>query len=339
MVVEEMKKRKRILFICKKRMTTYGISYGLLNSARFVASALRTRDMEARVVEVIDNNDIDREVTLYRPTHVIIEALWVVPEKFFILKKLHPNVRWIVRIHSKVPFLATDSVAMSWIVAYRANDVEVAFNNDETYLEAKLIFGTKIFYLPNIYTLYCGKNVEKKSEDSINIGCFGAVRLLKNHLQQAMAAILFANKIDKKLNFYINSTDIEDSNNSVVKNLKDLFYYSNKHTLIRIKWLPHNKFIELIKTMDIGMQVSMSESFNVVAADFVSLDIPIVVSDEIDWIPFWYRSKLDVLSIYDKLRFAWGIGRFFELHRLNKMYLNCHNNKAIKEWLHFLRED
>ena len=95
---------KRILFILKYRESDYGsynndptvekktwaytqgLSSGLLNSAKFVCDMLFDElGYESKLVQVADNNDIDREVTQYKPTHVIIEAYWVVPEKFEIL--------------------------------------------------------------------------------------------------------------------------------------------------------------------------------------------------------------------------------------------------------------
>jgi hypothetical protein len=71
--------------------------------------------VDSTIIEVIDNNGIDREVTKYKPTHVIIEALWVIPSKFEILTKLHPNVKWIIRLHSEIPFLANEGIAMEWM--------------------------------------------------------------------------------------------------------------------------------------------------------------------------------------------------------------------------------
>src|SRR5688500_11649943 len=110
-------RQERILFILKARdaTNTYGyscgLSTGLLNSATFVQDMLDSNGFTTKLVVVIDNNDIDREVTAFRPTHVIIEALWVVPSKFQILKKLHPSVKWIVRLHSEAPFLANEGIA------------------------------------------------------------------------------------------------------------------------------------------------------------------------------------------------------------------------------------
>ena len=133
----------KVLFICKRRNTYYGISYGLLNSAEFVSGMLGSIGVDSKVVVVNDNNDIDREVTKMEwglegiskegpRSIVIIEALWVVPEKFDILKQLHPNVEWIVRIHSKSSFLASEGIAMDWINRYFDKGVRVAFNNIDT---------------------------------------------------------------------------------------------------------------------------------------------------------------------------------------------------------------
>jgi len=46
--------------------------------------------------------------------------------------------------------------------------------------------------------------------------------------------------------------------------------------------MDHSDFISIVKSMDIGMQVSLSESFNIVAADFVSNGIPLVGSPDIE---------------------------------------------------------
>jgi hypothetical protein len=113
-----MKTKKRILFICKDRNTSYTPSFGLLNSCKFICNALEKHYIECKVVAVVDNNAIDKEVTSFQPTHVFIEALWVVPSKFNVLCALHPNVKWYVRIHSKVPFLANEGMAMGWIRDY-----------------------------------------------------------------------------------------------------------------------------------------------------------------------------------------------------------------------------
>jgi hypothetical protein len=86
-------RKLRVLFVCKQRIDSYGTPIGLINSATFAARTLKNNGIEARVVSVVDNSFIDREVHAYKPTHVIIEALWVTPIKFYELLPLHPTNR------------------------------------------------------------------------------------------------------------------------------------------------------------------------------------------------------------------------------------------------------
>ena len=93
----------KILFILKRREDTDNagnkklIQTGLFNSSAYLNEILNKMNIESVVDIAIDNNCIDRMVTKHKPTHVVIEALWVVPTKFIILCHLHPMVKWIIR--------------------------------------------------------------------------------------------------------------------------------------------------------------------------------------------------------------------------------------------------
>src|SRR4029077_777621 len=107
----------RVLFIAKKADYNYSGGdplrvTGLKLSASMCVHVLNSAGIAAQFIIVNDNNDIDREVRAYQPTHVIIEALWLVPTKFEILTKLHPSVQWIIRIHSEVPFMALEGISI-----------------------------------------------------------------------------------------------------------------------------------------------------------------------------------------------------------------------------------
>ncbi len=145
----------RILFICKKR-STYGVSYGLLNSCRFLCNALEKMGNDAKIVQVNDNNDIDREVSMYRPTHVFIEALWVVPSKFEVLIPLHPKVKWYVRLHSNTPFISSEGIAIEWLAGYnklvkKFPQFHIACNAEKLKTDLELSLGIHAIYAPNIY--------------------------------------------------------------------------------------------------------------------------------------------------------------------------------------------
>lgn len=301
-----------ILFILKRREdydiekhNTNGLSTGLFNSATFMVDMLIEHGVDARLEIAIDNNCIDRLVTKHKPTHVIIEALWVVPSKFTVLTKLHPSVKWVVRLHSEMPFLAGEGMALDWIGDYSLYDnILIGVNAprmlDEirTYLKIKQDWSyeqvnERVFYLPNYYPQSYKAKDYQINKEYIDIGCFGAVRPLKNHILQAIAAIKFADHIGKKLNFHINVGRMEMKGEPVMNNLRSLFQhlYDQGHRLVEHEWTPREGFLELCGKMDIGLQVSFSETFNIVGADIISQGVPLVGSIEIPWIDETYAAR------------------------------------------------
>ena len=271
------------------------LSSGLLNSARFIVNMLEKDGIDVKLVQVSDNNDIDREVTKHRPTHVVIEALWVVPEKFEVLTLLHPRVKWNVRIHSKTPFLANEGQAIDWIFRYlnAGPNVSVSGNSFEFINEFTKLFeqqSERLHYLPNVYTVPELEPVQERTPGTLlRVGCFGAVRPMKNHLQQAVAALLVAKELGMQLEFHINERT-EQGGEEVLKNLRALFKATGQ-TLVLHPWYTHSEFIKVVRQMHLGMQVSMSESFNIITADFVSQNVPIVVSYEMEWMSDWYKAN------------------------------------------------
>jgi hypothetical protein len=284
-----------VLFILKRKENygvqhfeePKGLSTGLLNSASFMVDMLLGLDITAELEVAIDNNCIDRMVQKHKPKVVIIEALWVVPEKFVILSRLHPTVTWIIRLHSEVPFLSLEGNAFGWVAEYLKHpNVFVSANAprmDDSLHRLFPEYADKLVYLPNFYPVADTKTTYHRGPGPINIGCFGAIRPLKNQAGQALAAIEFADKKGLKLNFHINSTRIEGTGSPALKNIRAIFEYHSTHELVEHAWMPREEFLGLCSTMDIGMQVSFSETFNIVSADFVTVGTPIVVSREIPW--------------------------------------------------------
>ena len=96
----------KILFILKKRQTYQATNYpttmhsGLYNSASFVNEMLNESGFESHLVEVIDNNCIDKEVTKYKviKDHIIGKYLYKVKirwgfstQNYFLLSLLAYN--------------------------------------------------------------------------------------------------------------------------------------------------------------------------------------------------------------------------------------------------------
>lgn len=343
----------KVLFILKRRedynykqhSTSLGLSTGLFNSANFIVNYLNSVNIPTDIEVVIDNNDIDRLVTKHKPTHVIIESLWVVPTKFAQLIPLHPNVKWIIRLHSDIPFIANESVAMDWIIDYLTyNNVYIACNSlrMQRDLDQYILSATgnkkRTIHLPNIYPLDFKFPPRVKDKEFIDVGCFGAIRPLKNHLAQALAAIQYADARKKKLRFHVNSGRIEMKGESVMNNIISVFAHVHKkgHELHNHKWLDHREFLILCGTMDVGMQVSLSETFNIVAADLISQRTPIVTSKEVPWASSWFTADpTDVNDIYKTL-YRTMIFKNLNI-KSNQSNLREYSENSMDEWDYYFR--
>jgi hypothetical protein len=355
----------RVLFILKQRHKgPYGTwSYcqdgkplpsGLSISALEMSYALDDLGIENKIVQVVDNNCIDREVSKYRPTHVFIEAFWVVPEKFDVLRKLHPTVLWVIRNHSKSDFLSHEGGMVGWAIDYINRGLTLGCNSPAATNDFRALAETLdadpslVEYLPNYYRAPApsqpiwlievwkvlrqlgieGRKAHTRVPGEWNIGCFGAIRPLKNHMHQAMAAILAAKKLGLKLRFWVNGTRIEGKAEPILNSLRQLFKRYPEFELVELDWMEHDKFTAVVHTMDLVMQVSNSETFNIV---------PVLVSSEVPWLDEEYHADpTDVQDIKEQLLKVWhGTGNGF-LQQDQLLQLDKYGRDSKCLWKHFL---
>lgn len=336
----------RILFVLKRHLisggyTGPGISSGLYNSAKLVSDMLHDElGHTTKLVVVQDNNDIDREVSLFRPEIVIIEALWVIPNKFEILHRLHPNVKWLVRNHSATPFLSQEGMAMNWLLKYpRYTNVFISCNDPRTQGELQALEGTQpgptkeVFYAPNYYPPKLYPRTPGLSSQNLNIGCFGAIRPLKNQLIQAVAAIEYAESTSEYLAFHINASRVEGNGLPILHNLQKLFRRVPRHRLVEHPWLTTENFTKLLRRMDLSMQCSYSETFNIISASAVMNDVPVVVSPEIYWASKWFKADPnDSLDIMQKMGNAIEFPKLYPGRRPSVKNLRRAGRAAIRSW-------
>lgn len=348
----------KVLFLLKRHNRPYTIccKSGLWNSANLVKRFLdRTKLFETKLEVCIDGNSIDRELHLFKPDICILEAVWVTPEKLRELVNLHPKVVFIIRVHSEVPFLANEGIAIGWIREYALiKNVMIAFNSKVAYRAFRPFLKNATMYLPNVYDrtrppclfsllldqiqyflqrIFCRELQLCKS--AIHVGCLGAIRPMKNQLLQAMAAIRFADIHGKTLYFHINSSRTEQGGENILKNIRSLFVNS-KHVLSEHPWLSRKEFINLVSSMDIGLQVSFTESFNIVAADFVKQNVPIVVSKAIRWMPRETQvDNIDEWDIVSKMEECLTYRKHYTIKAL--LHLCRYNRKAKWHWLSLRR--
>ena len=350
MAKKSEEKAFRVLFICKNRVNSYGVLFGLVNSAKMLATELCAAGVEAKLASVVDGNGIDKEVHNYKPTHVVLNALWVTPEKTAELCKLYPKVSWTVMLHSKPVFLAVEGIASKWIAALTAlqatiPNLWISANSSETVSMLTNAFKAKSFLLPNVYSKPDPNDAPKKKDwvwpwshhevghnGVLNVACFGAVRPLKNQYVQAIAAIFYADKSNVKLFFHVNGDRIEQGGENIMKNLTALFVATGKHELVEHVWYHQADLVhEILPKMDASMQVSLSETFNITAADAVAAGIPSIGSPDVYWMSDEFKANPNSIEdIVSKLGEAIKDGKSGVAD--NQRILQKSNKRAVKTW-------
>lgn len=362
MGADPLKKKPRVLFLLKYRTAPYDASgaqswgqdsysgrpleSGLSNSAKMACAMLQRLGVTAKLTHCIDGDYIHREAVAFEATHVIIEAFWVTPAKFDELKKVLPHVQFIVRNHSETPFLANEGIAFQWMMAYFNQDnVVVAPNSPRMMTEMRYLahlanpalsteeVAARVPLLTNYYIVReepaRSLDVEK---DVIDIGCFGAIRPLKNQVMQAIAAMRLADKMGKPLAFHINASRVETGGDPVLKSMRSIFN-GTRHVLVEHPWLSHDDFLTLMLGMDIVLQVSFSETFNIVAADAVSEGVPVVGSSEIPWLsPLLTADPTNGDDILERLYIAYQMKRLSPAFNPALEGLREYNARTRRHW-------
>jgi hypothetical protein len=245
--------------------------------------------------------------------------------------------------------MATEGIAFEWINQYielrkQGIKINLSANSEDLFEDLSALFDDAVNFTPNLYYPQktehsCSINEYRNCEHEIHIGIFGALRPLKNHLKQAIWAIEYGKKLNRPVVVHINATEHESSNpqtGSVIRNVRNLFK-SNENRLVEHPWYPHKDFLNVVSKMDFGLQVSFSETFNITAADFVYMGVPIIVSDEVKFVNPLSRlnnstSNEEALETIELTTSFISCG----LGMMNRYLLNKSNSKSVECWKNLL---
>ena len=210
-------------------------------------------------VEVDNVDHIMNAIQRFKPEKVLIQSIWIDEESIKSIQHRFPATKLYIQIHSNLPFLATEGYAFTRISEAKRNDVGVIYN------DPRAAYAMDGIYLPNIYNVKMRDRKHTKEGGCVNVICGGSIRVMKNHVTQAMGAIMYANRKGLKLKFHCNMSRT-DGGEEIKQALMGLFAMHPNHSLVSIPWMNHHDFIEYCRDMELGLQVSMSETFNIVAA-------------------------------------------------------------------------
>jgi hypothetical protein len=282
-------------------------SVGLNVAAITIAQELNRHGIATEVFGVRHNIDLfykirDAQGSDNPLTHVVIMAPWISPLDLAALAMYFPNIQFAVQSHCNVGALHGDVRGVGNLrnymdLGFSYPNIHVAGNSSRFVEWARQAYDAPVFLLPNLYPLGQRLTHAHHLNPPINIGTFGAMRLEKNFITAVAAALAIQKYLDLAVHLHINVGG-EVSTRRVLDTIQQMVEGVPGFTLVKHRWMPWDKFRELIRRMHILLQPSYTESFNMVTADGIANGVPSVVSTAITWAPEeWKADSDDALDI------------------------------------------
>jgi hypothetical protein len=265
---------------------------GLSVNAAHTAAVLGRLKIPAVAIEGHTLADVAKAIEAAPFCRVLcVQALWYDPADLIALADRFPSLRIAVRCHSQAAFLAIEGRGGDLIRLIDAHPrILVAPNHDRLAGPLAELFGPGVGCLPNLYDVDEARPDRASRDDGpIRIGSFGANRVGKHHSAAALASILAARRLGMDAEFHCNAGRDESAVWGFTRSLCERAGVP----FVAHPWADWREFRDTVGTMDVCVQLSATETFNVVTADAAWWGIPSVVGEAIEWGPALARAPID----------------------------------------------
>jgi glycosyltransferase involved in cell wall biosynthesis len=167
----------------------------------------------------------------------------------------------------------------------------------------------------------------------LEVGLFGAARVLKNWLTGAAAVMMLQRKVNVPVRLHLNSGRDEGAEGARA-GLDALLSLNPNVSMVDVPWLSPDDFRRYLYGMDLLLQPSFTETFNNVTADGCACGVPSVVSEAITWAPDSWKARAD--SAAHVAEIAYAILRDSRAASRGQKALDAHNGNAMAAWNNWL---
>jgi glycosyltransferase involved in cell wall biosynthesis len=179
------------------------------------------------------------------------------------------------------------------------HNVKVAANNVRVQESLSKMFNFQCLLLPNLYDTesFVKPYPHKSITSPFKIGSFGAGRPWKNQLSAAQAAVIIGRNLGVDIELYVNSRRL-DGGERMDESRDELFADLQGCKVIKVPWQTWPRFLQTVSNMNLLLQPSFDETFNVVTADGIAAGVPSVTASSIEWTPrSWWATCEDPSDI------------------------------------------
>jgi hypothetical protein len=271
-----------------------------------IAKVLQSQGIGASVFSIRNATELENYIVGEpQTTHVVISAPWIPLVQLNRLVLRFPHIQWVVNCHSNVGFLQADSNGVALLRQYidyqrGSLNFKVAGNSRKFVQWLREAYGIDAQYLPNLYYLdnTVSTNTPVYRGGTLKIGCFGATRPQKNLMSAAGAALILRDWLKVDVELWLSAGRTEGGGNTILNAIRAMLENKPGLKIVYNTWASWPKFRECVSTMNLLLQPSYTESFNMVTADGIAEGVPSVVSEAIDWVPEHWKANIDdVLDI------------------------------------------
>jgi hypothetical protein len=316
---------------------------GLGVTADNAAEVLVENGIVAAAVPVIDGfylRDRLRRNAWPGLTHVVFCAPYLDTPFLESLCREFPHLRFAVVFHSNIGFLQADKWAVKIMreqleLERRISNFNLAGNCAKFCNAVQAAYHLPCMLLPNLY--YMSGPIQRSRTlwigPDLDIGIFGATRILKNLMTAAWASIQIGRDLNANLRIHI-STGREEGGSGVIQSVREMCAGLKKVVLVEEPWQTWPDFRRVIRRMHLLIQASFTESFNGITADGIAEGVASAVGPAIDWVPAnWIANPDDASAL---ARVGKALLRDKNSQRDGYRALMKHNALSLIQWRSFL---
>jgi hypothetical protein len=260
---------------------------------------LRQMGIRCNLMAVSSPEMIGRNIRKENPTHVAIMAPWINPGLIRYWCREWPEIQFAIVCHSNLAFLGADPKAASLMLQYaelsrEMHNFHLAANAAVTSAWAAIVHNADVITLPNLYWIneHTWRARQPYNGGPIEIGMFGAGRILKNFATGAGAVLVLQRQMGVTINLHTN-VGIDGRSPGEVKMPYEMIQADPHVNWINEGWLPWPAFTRLLGRMYVLIQPTVSESFNVVTADGIARGVSSAVGPAISWVPDYWKANTE----------------------------------------------
>ena len=298
---------------------------GVTVSVKHLCSNLDETDITYEVITYEDDADLYEKVKNCNSKCINLQVPSFSDEVLEKILAFKDNV--VISIHSTLCNLQVEEGSLSRLLRLGNTDNKNLRFSCPAKCECdglNAIMKREYIYLPNTFSYPCSDEYVASLIDSkkslartIKISLVCGYRPLKNMITQVAAVIMLAKEYNIELHMF-------DSNfqSSVYKDILDMAKYNNLEIVMHPQMANFDCFRETSE-FDLGLQVSLSETFSYVAFEHMIQGIPIVGSDSV-------KFSSEIVKYSDVNEIYGGMKKIIENSEVYKNYCHSARKKALQ---------